>query len=132
MSSPVVPGQFSDSGIGAFDLILQAGLLSSVFDAEVKHAIATEILRVLRPGGVVLWYDFCLTNPQNPYVQPISEAEISRLFRGCTAELRRVGLSTPLVQLLAPRSPRMCAILSRMPTLCSHYLGVLRKPPAQQ
>jgi hypothetical protein len=107
-------------------------LLSSVFDPDMKHAIATEILRVLRPGGTVLWYDFCLTNPRNPYVHPIGEAEIGRLFPGCTAELRRVGLATPLVRLLASRSPRLCAMLSRVSTLCTHYLGVLRKPAAPQ
>jgi SAM-dependent methyltransferase len=116
----------------AFDLVVQAGLLSAVFDAGVKHAIATEVLRVLRPGGIILWYDFCLTNPQNPYVQPISETEIRSLFPGCAVTLHRVGLATPLVRLMAPRSLRMCAMLSRVSALCTHYLGVLRKPLAPQ
>jgi SAM-dependent methyltransferase len=115
---------------GSFDMVLQAGLFSSVFDDAVKHAIATEILRVLRPGGIVLWYDFCLTNPQNPYVQPISDGEIGRLFPTCRLELQRVSLATPLVRLLAPRSPRACAVLSRVAALCTHYLGVLRKSAA--
>jgi SAM-dependent methyltransferase len=115
---------------GSFDMVLQAGLFSSVFDDAVKHAIATEMLRVLRPGGVVLWYDFCLTNPQNPYVQPISDGEISRLFPTCRLELQRVSLATPLVRLLAPRSPKACAVLSRVAALCTHYLGVLRKSAA--
>ena len=112
----------------AFDVVLQARLFSSVFDQAMKQAIATEILRVLRPGGIVLWYDFCLGNPQNPYMQPISEAEVGRLFPACPVELHRVSLATPLVRLLAPRSPRMCAVLSRVPALCTHYLGVVRKP----
>jgi SAM-dependent methyltransferase len=116
----------------AFDIVLQAGLFSSVFDDAMKHAIATEILRVLRPGGVVLWYDFCLTSPQNPYVQPISDGEIDRLFPGCLVELHRVSLATSLVRLLAPRSPRVCAVLSRVSALCTHYLGVLHKPAARR
>ena len=116
----------------SFDIVLQAGLFSSVFDDTMKHAMATEILRVLRPGGIVLWYDFCLTNPQNPYVQPIADGEISRLFPGCPVELHRVSLAAPLVRVLAPRSFRMCAVLSRVSALCTHYLGVLRKPAALQ
>jgi ubiquinone/menaquinone biosynthesis C-methylase UbiE len=114
--------------VESFDMVLQAGLFSSVFDYAVKHAIATEMLRVLRPGGIVLWYDFCLTNPQNPYVQPVSDGEIGRLFPTCRLELHRVSLATPMVRLLAPRSPRACAVLSRVSALCTHYLGVLRKP----
>lgn len=120
------------SAAGRFDIVLQAGLFSAVFDGAMKHAIAAEVLRVLRPGGVVLWYDFCLTNPQNPYVQPISDSEIGRLFPGCQMELHRVSLATPLVRLLAPRSHRMCAALSRVSAFCTHYLGVLRKPTLHQ
>jgi SAM-dependent methyltransferase len=116
----------------AFDIVLQAGLFSSLFDDTMKRAIAAEILRVLRPGGIVLWYDFCLRNPQNPYVQPISDAEITELFPRCGVEVRRVGLATPLVRLLAPRSPRMCTLLSRVPALCTHLLGVVRQPAALQ
>ncbi|HYF39576.1 MAG TPA: class I SAM-dependent methyltransferase [Gemmatimonadales bacterium] len=114
----------------SFDIVLQAGLFSCVFDDTVKRSIAGEILRVLRPGGFVLWYDFCLTNPQNPYVQPVSDAEIARLFPGCRMELLRATLATPLVRLLAGRSPKACAMLSRVSALCTHYLGVLHKPAA--
>ena len=120
------------SASGAFDIVLQAGLFSSLFDDAMKRAIAAEILRVLRPDGIVLWYDFCLRNPQNPYVQPISDAEIGDLFPGCDVQVRRVGLATPLVRLLASRSPRMCTLLSRVPALCTHLLGVVRKPAALQ
>jgi SAM-dependent methyltransferase len=120
------------SAPGAFDIVLQAGLFSSLFDNAMKQAIASEIIRVLRPGGVLLWYDFCLKNPQNPYVQPLGDPEIGGLFPGCAVELHRVSLATPLVRLLAPRSPRMCALLSRVPALCTHFLGVVRKPATLQ
>jgi SAM-dependent methyltransferase len=120
------------SGPDSFDIVLQAGLLSSVSDDAMKQAIASEILRVLRPGGVVVWYDFCLTNPQNPYVQPVGDGEIGRLFPGCVVGLHRVSLAVPLVRLLAPRSLRMCAVLSRVSALCTHYLGVVRKPARLQ
>jgi ubiquinone/menaquinone biosynthesis C-methylase UbiE len=120
------------SAADSFDIVLQAELFSSVFDDAMKHAIASEIGRVLRPGGWVLWYDFCLTNCQNSYVQPVSDREIGHLFPGFVVQLHRVRLATPFVRLLAHRSPRTCAVLSRISALCTHYLGVLRKPPTCQ
>jgi SAM-dependent methyltransferase len=111
-----------------FDIVLQATVFTALFDDSIKRAIAAEMIRVLRPGGVILWYDHCVSNPQNPYFQPIDQDEIGRLFPGCSLELHRVGLATPLVHLLASRSPKMCWMLSRIPALCSHYLGALTKP----
>lgn len=116
----------------SFDIVLQAELFSSVFDDAMKHAIAGEIMRVLRPGGFVLWYDFCLTHSQNSYVQPISDREIGHLFPGFVVQLQRVRLARPLLRLLAHRSPSLCAVLSRVSALCTHYLGVLRKPATFQ
>src|SRR6266550_3411093 len=50
---------------GTYDLVLQATLFSSVLDAGVKGRIATEMLRVLRPNGAILWYDLRIDNPRN-------------------------------------------------------------------
>jgi SAM-dependent methyltransferase len=110
----------------SFDIVLQAGLFSSLLEQDTKIAIAAEMLRVVRPTGVILWYDALLTSPDNPYVQPISRNEICRLFPGCSVELQRVSLAGPLARFLAPRSPRVCALLSRLSPLCTHYLGALR------
>lgn len=112
----------------AFDIVLQATVFTSVLDEEMKRAMAAEMLRVLRPGGVILWYDFFLTSPGNPYVRPVTKAEISGLFPGCELELRRVSLAAPLTRLLAPRSWAACSFLSRLSPLCTHYLGAVYRP----
>jgi SAM-dependent methyltransferase len=114
----------------SFDLVLQATVFTSVLDPDMKRAMAAEMLRVLRPGGLVIWYDFFLRNPNNPYVQPVTKTDIKRLFPGCSIELRRVTLAPPLARMLAHRSWPTCALLSRLPPLCTHYLGALRKPAA--
>jgi hypothetical protein len=62
----------------------------------------------------------------------MGQDEIGRLFPGCSIELRRVSLASPLVRLLAARSSKMCWMLSRIPALCTHYLGALRKSPVLQ
>jgi SAM-dependent methyltransferase len=112
---------------GSFDLVLQATVFTSVLDAEMKQAMAAEMLRILRPGGLILWYDFFVRNPRNPYVQPVGKGEIRRLFPGCSVKLRRVSLAPPLVRLLAPHSWLACSLMARIPLLCTHYLGAVRK-----
>lgn len=112
---------------GSFDLVLQATVFTSVLDPEMKRAMAAEMLRVLRPDGLILWYDFFLRNPRNPYVQPVGQGDIRRLFPGCSFELRRVSLAPPLVRLLAPHSWVTCSLMARVPPLCTHYLGAIRK-----
>jgi SAM-dependent methyltransferase len=117
---------------GSFDIVLQATVFTSVLDEDMKRAMAAQMLRVLRPGGVILWYDFFMKNPRNPYVQPVSQAEIGRLFPGCSLELRRVSLAAPLARLLASRSWAACSMLSRLPPLCTHYLGAICRPALSQ
>jgi SAM-dependent methyltransferase len=111
---------------GSFDIVLQATVFTSVLDEEMRQAMAAEMVRVLRPGGVILWYDFFLKNPRHSYVRPATRADIRRLFPGCSIDLRRVSLAAPLTRLLAPRWWGLCSVLSRIPPLCTHYLGAIR------
>jgi SAM-dependent methyltransferase len=112
----------------SFDIVLQATVFTSVLDPVMKQAMAAEMLRVLRPGGVIVWYDFFLRNPRNPYVQPVTKEDIRNLFPGCSLDLQRISLAAPLVRLLAPRSWGACSVLSRLRPLCTHYLGAIRHP----
>ena len=42
----------------SFDLAIQFTAFSSVLDPEIKRDMAEAMLRVLKPDGGVLWYDF--------------------------------------------------------------------------
>lgn len=111
---------------GAFALVLQATMLSSVLEPQVRRQIAAEMRRVLQPGGVILWYDFHINNPRNPAVRGIPRREIRALFPDCTLHLRRVTLAPPLARWVAPRSRLMASLLGAVPLLRTHYLAVLR------
>jgi SAM-dependent methyltransferase len=111
---------------GTFDLVLQATVLSSVLDAQVRHRIAREMRRVVKPDGLILWYDFHMDNPRNPDVRGIRRREIRALFPDCRVALRRVTLAPPLARWLAPRAPLLAALLGSIPLLRTHYLAVLR------
>jgi SAM-dependent methyltransferase len=110
----------------SFDLALAFTLFSSILDEETRRRVAGEMLRVLRPGGLALLYDFWL-NPRNPDVRPLGKREVRALFSGCRFDWRRVTLAPPLVRLLAPRSWLACYLLERLPFLRTHYLVAIRK-----
>jgi len=47
--------------------------LGNIFDEEMRQRIASEMLRVLKPDGIVLWYDFHMDNPKNPDVRGVKK-----------------------------------------------------------
>jgi ubiquinone/menaquinone biosynthesis C-methylase UbiE len=112
---------------GGFDVVLQFTVFTSVLDAGIKKAMAGEILRVLKPSGCVLWYDFFANNPLNPDVRGISKKEIRRLFPGCRMQLRRITLAPPLGRMLGKISPGAYRAMSAMKVFCTHYLGLIEK-----
>jgi SAM-dependent methyltransferase len=109
----------------SFDIVLQSLVFTSVLDDALKQRIATEMLRVLAPRGVIIWYDFFRNNPANADVRGVSANEIRRLFPRCTVRLRRVTLVPPLARHLARVSPHACALLAAVPLLRTHYLGTI-------
>jgi ubiquinone/menaquinone biosynthesis C-methylase UbiE len=93
----------------------------------MKQRIAKEMLRVLKPLGIILWYDFHMNNPRNPDVRGVKKKEIYELFPDCDIRLKRVTLAPPLARAIAPYSWLACYILEKIPLLRTHYLGVIRK-----
>ena len=112
---------------GAFDIVLQSTVLTSVLDAAVRERIAAEMMRVLKPDGLVLWYDFLVDNPRNRDVRGVDRRELSRLYPGWQLDVRRVTLAPPVARFLAPRLWTVAAALSAIPFLCTHYAGTLRR-----
>jgi len=112
---------------GSFDLILQATVFTSILDSTMKQQVASEMLRVVKPDGLILWYDYHVNNPYNPDVRGIKKREIHQLFPHCRIDLRRITLAPPLTRLIAPYSWLACYLLEKMPLLCTHYLGVIQK-----
>lgn len=109
----------------AFDLVLQSTVFTSVLDQDVRRKIASEMLRVIKPRGLILWYDFHMNNPRNPDVRRVTRREIRALFPGCHIDLQRVTLAPPLMRWLAPHSWVLTYALGRIPALCTHYLGAI-------
>lgn len=116
--------EFSDR---TFHLILQSTVFTSILDTALKSQIATEMTRVLKEDGLIIWYDFRVNNPWNPDVRGVKQQEIFRLYPSCNVKLERITLAPPLARLIAPYSWLTCQVLERIPWLCTHYLGVIQK-----
>jgi SAM-dependent methyltransferase len=110
----------------AFDLILHFGVFSSLHYPETRRAFAAEMRRILRPNGLILWYEFRVDNPKNPDVKAVRPAELRSLFPDCDCEFGRTVLAPPLTRFLYPRWPGLCELLARMPFLLTHYVASLR------
>ena len=110
-----------------FDLVLQSTVFTSILDDGLKRRIAAEMLRVLKPDGAILWYDFLVNNPWNPDVRGVKKSEIRRLFAGCCIRLERITLAPPIARRLARWCWPLCCLLEKVPLLCTHYLGAIRK-----
>ena len=115
---------FSD---GTFDLVLQSTVFTSILDQNLKRRVAAEMMRVVKPGGFLLWYDYHVNNPWNTDVKGVKRREIKRLFPGCRVDLQRTTLLPPLARFLAPHFYLGCYLLEKLSLLNTHYLGVIRK-----
>jgi ubiquinone/menaquinone biosynthesis C-methylase UbiE len=110
-----------------FDVAHQSTVFTSILDPRMKQTIAGEIMRVLKPGGVLLWYDFLVDNPANASVRGIGAAEIRSLFPGCDVRLKRITLAPPIARRVVPLTWLGSLLLERLVVLNTHYLGVIRK-----
>ena len=139
-------------GDESFDLVTQFTCLSSVLDAQVRARIATEMWRVLRPGGAVLSFDLrppslplralvarnrwrarrparARTGASTP-VQPLPATELERLFPEVRIVSRSLILHPALAALTRGR-PLPSQLLATLPPLRSHLIAVIHKPAKQ-
>ena len=112
--------RFADN---TFDLALQFTAFSSVLDPSMRVRMAGEMVRVLRPGGTILWYDFRFNNPWNKDVVGMDKREIKSLFCECSIDMERLTLLPPLARSLVKISPSVAGMLCKTKVLQSFSRG---------
>ncbi len=115
---------FSDE---AMDMVAQFCVFSSILNSDIRRQVAQEMVRVLRPGGYIVSYDFHFDNPNNPDVSGLKRNDIVRLFPHCRADFCRLTVAPPLARALVRVSPKLYPITAAMKVLCTHYLVLLQK-----
>jgi len=118
-------GQYLPYKSRTFDFVLQYTVFSSILSNSIRSNLASEMCRVLKPGGTIIWYDFWC-NPTNPQTRGIRPKEIRNLFPNCQYRLRRITLAPPFARQLAQISWTLCVILERIKVLNTHYLAAIQ------
>lgn len=80
-----------------FDVATAVTVFSSILDGTVRRALFEEMRRVVRPGGIVLAYDFVVRKPSNHDVIPMDLVRLRALGTRPSTSVRL----TPLLHLVA-------------------------------
>lgn len=110
-----------------FNLVVASTVFTSILNEEMRRRVASEVTRVLRPGGALLWYDFAFNNASNPHVRKVCRLELKRLFPALKGEIRRTTLAPPLARMIVPRSWLAASLMEAVPFLRTHLIAVLVK-----
>lgn len=63
-----------------FDIVFQSTVFTSILDDNFKIRLAMKMFDMVKPGGMILWYDFRFDNPKNKDVKGVKKKEVKRLF----------------------------------------------------
>ena len=113
-----------------YDLVMAITVFSSLIERRMAQNVASEIVRVLKPGGGLLWYDLRYDSVANPNIKAVPRSRIGQLFPSLRGRLRTVTVLPPLARRLGPATPAVYPALALFPPLRSHLVGLLRKPGA--
>ena len=109
-----------------FDCVLQFTAFSSILNMNIKMNMASEMLRVTKEDGAIIWYDFWW-NPTNPQTEGIKPAEIRKLFPECNFIFRKITLAPPIARKVVPLSWPFALLLESLKIFNSHYLVLIKK-----
>ncbi len=108
-----------------FDIVSQFTLFSSILGFENRALIAGEMMRILRPGGLIISYDFFAPNLLNRRTRPLRRSELRRLFPNSRMVVREVTLAPPLARAAVRLSTAFARSLGSIPLLKTHYVTLI-------
>jgi SAM-dependent methyltransferase len=112
---------------GAFDVAMLFTVFTSLLDADYRERLAAHVWGLARPGGGVLWYDFCFDNPSNRDVAGIPVKAVRALFPAGAVRCRRITLAPPLARAAVRLHPSLYHVLNAIPLLRTHVLCWIEK-----
>ena len=112
---------------GAFDVVVQSLLFSSLPAGEARERAAAEVGRVLAAGGVVVWYDF-VERAKEGLPRGLDLGEVRALFGGWRMAPYRFGLRFRWVTFLVNKWRWLAETLASLGVARSHYMIVMRRP----
>jgi phospholipid N-methyltransferase len=106
-----------------YNCVFQSTVFTSLLNNEDRIKLASKMWNLLKPGGIILWYDFIYNNPKNRAVKKVSIKEVKNLFpEAIEVEIHKITLSPPVGR----RVGKMYNVFN-LPILRSHILAVFKK-----
>lgn len=106
-----------------FDIVFQSTVFTSILSNESRVNLANKMWSLLKPGGVILWYDFVYNNPKNKDVRKVDVREVKQLFKMAGKQsIVKLTLAPPIGR----RVGKLYALFN-IPILRSHILAVFQK-----
>ena len=62
------------------EVVLQSTVFASIVYPDLKRRVAAEMMRVVKPDGFMLWYDYHVNNPWNPEVRGVKTTRDSTVI----------------------------------------------------
>jgi len=114
----------------SFDIVVAFTIFSSLIDSRMAENVASEMLRVLKSSGAILWYDMRYPNPKNSSVRAMTRKRVNCLFPGMAIQLKSISLLPQLADGLGSTAAITYPLLAGIPFLRPHYIGLLTATPA--
>lgn len=122
----IFPGNIIHADIQKkFDIVMQLTVFSSIPRDEDRRSVAERMRSLLKPNGVIVWYDFMFDSPNNSEVKKVTKAQIQSYFPGASIAFRRVTLAPPIARKVG-RAYNLFNML--FPFLRTHLVAVIHYP----
>lgn len=120
----IIEGDASEITENDFDIIFQSTVFTSILDSEFRKKLANKMWSMLKPKGIILWYDFAYNNPKNPDVRKVDKSELIQLFpKSNLTYIKKVTLAPPIGR----RVGKAYSFFNTFGFLRSHLIAVFRK-----
>lgn len=114
----------------SMDLVAASTVFSSILDGAVRSTLAREMVRVVRPGGWIMIFDYAVSDPRNPDTVGIGKKEIIRLFPEQHLDnIIKLIFPPPLLRLFPTKLLGLAHFFEDiLPLTCTHRLYMLQQP----
>ena len=110
-----------------FDIITVFTFFSSLLNENYQNEVSKELIRVLKPKGLIVFYDLRYNNPFNPNVVGITKSRLNDIFKNKLVDYDLLTLIPPLARSLGTLNYLLYKTLSYIPFLKSHYFAIIQK-----
>jgi len=110
-----------------FSLIIISTVFSSIINEIDRKYWVSELDRVLKLNGSILFYDMKINNPFNRKTKKVTKNELATLFYGYKIKINSLTVWPHLARLLSIISIKFYPLLTKFKLLHTHYVAVLTK-----